>query len=203
MVFYVFILFTLIAVTVQGQPVNSLQSVQVAAQLARRIVSDAGRGTILTLMHGTEFDGFPFGIMEYYSDKCNDNGNLLLFMSDLQLSAKNMHGNSKKIGFTINALKDYNPSYGNHSTPVQQPRFTLFGNIKSVPESKSEESMKCFVQTHPEAKPWNSFHDFHFYEFQVQNMYYVGGFGGINYIGWIPAHIYRNAHPHKLLIQDN
>lgn len=47
-----------------------------------------------------------------------------------------MHGNSKKVGFTINALKDYNPSYGNHSTSVQQPRFTLFGNIKSVPESK-------------------------------------------------------------------
>jgi len=35
-----------------------------------------------------EFSGFPFGIMEYYSDKCTPNGNLLLFMSDLQVSYK-------------------------------------------------------------------------------------------------------------------
>lgn len=52
------------------------------------------------------------------------------------MSTRNMHANSEKVGFTINALKEYNPPYRNHSTPVQQPRFTLFGNIKSVPESK-------------------------------------------------------------------
>lgn len=53
--------------------------------------------------------------------------------------------------------------------------------------------MDCFTKVHPEAKPWNSFHDFHFYEFHVKGMYYVGGFGGINYIGWIPVDIYQNA----------
>lgn len=84
------------------------QSQQVAASLARKVVSDAGmlytvleevwilslfsdhvgRGTILTLMDesvSSEFSGYPFGIMEYYSDKCSDDGNLLLFMSDLQV----------------------------------------------------------------------------------------------------------------------
>lgn len=35
----------------------------------------------------SEFSGFPFGIMEYYSDKCSDDGNLLLFMSDLQVTS--------------------------------------------------------------------------------------------------------------------
>lgn len=48
-----------------------------------------GRGHILTLMDDSvsnEFSEFPFGIMEYYSDKCTPNGNLLLFMSDLQVS---------------------------------------------------------------------------------------------------------------------
>lgn len=50
----------------------------------------SGRGTILTLMDesvSSEFSGFPFGIMEYYSDKCSDDGNLLLFMSDLQVTS--------------------------------------------------------------------------------------------------------------------
>ncbi|CAO3622104.1 unnamed protein product [Mucor hiemalis] len=182
------------------------QSQQVAASLARKVVSDAGRGTILTLMDesvSSEFSGYPFGIMEYYSDKCSDDGNLLLFMSDLQMSARNMHRNSKKVAFSVNSLKDYNPSWGNHSTPVEQPRFTLFGEIRSIPDS--EKSMECFSRVHPEAKPWNKFHDFNFYEFQVHGMYYVGGFGGINYIGWIPAKVYHNATPQtpsKLLRQD-
>lgn len=53
------------------------------------------------------------------------------------MSARNMlHGDLDKVAFTINALKDYNPVYGNHSTPVQQPRFTLFGKITKVPKSK-------------------------------------------------------------------
>ncbi|KAI7868675.1 pyridoxamine 5'-phosphate oxidase-domain-containing protein [Mucor mucedo] len=151
------VLFSLLLIVVTAQPVNTLQSIQVAAQLARKIVSDAGRGTILTLMDESvspEFSGFPFGIMEYYSDKCSEDGNLLLFMSDLQMSARNMHQDSERVGFTVNALKDYNPYFGNHSTPVQQPRFTLFGKMERVPESKSEEAMSCFTETHPEAKPW-------------------------------------------------
>lgn len=108
------ILFCLTVVHCQPTAVETYQSQQVAASLARKVVSDAGskkevyieysvvgkhvdlyyffrfagRGTILTLMDesvSSEFNGYPFGIMEYYSDKCSDDGNLLLFMSDLQV----------------------------------------------------------------------------------------------------------------------
>ncbi|KAI9475496.1 MAG: pyridoxamine 5'-phosphate oxidase-domain-containing protein [Benjaminiella poitrasii] len=137
---------------------TTYQTVEKAAELCRKIVSDSGRGHILTLMDKSvseEFEGFPFGIMEYYSDKCTPNGNLLLFMSSLQMSARNMHHHMDKVGFTVTALKDYNKPFGNHpSTPVQQPRFTLLGNITKVPESKSQLAMSCFANTHPEAKPW-------------------------------------------------
>jgi hypothetical protein len=27
----------------------------------------------------------------------------------------------------------------------------------------------------------------------VKGIYYIGGFGGINYIGWIPLEIYQNV----------
>ncbi|KAL0142644.1 pyridoxamine 5'-phosphate oxidase-domain-containing protein [Mucor lusitanicus] len=175
---------------------HTLQSIEAAAKLTRKIVSDAGRGHILTLMDESvskEFSGFPFGIMEYYSDKCTPNGNLLLFMSDLQMSARNMHKDSEKVAFTITALHDYNPGWNNHSTPVQQPRFTMFGRIERVPESKTEMAMDCFTKTHAEARPWKSFHDFNFYEFHVKGIYYVGGFGGLNYIGWIPLDLYQTA----------
>ncbi|OBZ84842.1 Protein CREG1 [Choanephora cucurbitarum] len=181
-----------------------LQSVETAAQLARRVVSDAGRGHIVTLMDASvssDLSGYPFAIMEYYSDECTkDTGNLLLFMSDLQLSARNMHHNANQMSFTITALKDYNRFYGNQSTPVQQPRFTLFGHVSRVPDSQSETAFECFIKTHPEAKPWNHFHDFRFYEFHVEKIYYVGGFGGLNYIGWIPIELYRKAHLHRQTI---
>jgi hypothetical protein len=51
----------------------------------------------------------------------------------------------------------------------------------------------------------HSFHDFNFYEFQVQGIYYVGGFGGINYIGWIPVDLYQKAGAatEKKLIHQN
>jgi hypothetical protein len=52
------------------------------------------------------------------------------------MSARNMHKNPDKVAFTVTALQDYNPGWNNHSTPVQQPRFTMFGNIERVPESK-------------------------------------------------------------------
>ncbi|KAI8640772.1 hypothetical protein BD408DRAFT_347348, partial [Parasitella parasitica] len=48
-----------------------------------------GRGRILTLTDDSvysDFAGFPFDIMEYYNNECTDNGDLLLYMSDLQVT---------------------------------------------------------------------------------------------------------------------
>ncbi|KAI7850837.1 hypothetical protein BDC45DRAFT_429573, partial [Circinella umbellata] len=116
--------------------VYSLQSVKEAAILARRIVKDAGVGTFLTKMQepGILEEGYPFGIMEYYSSDCTDHlqqpGDLLLYMSDLQMSVRNMHHDLDHVAFTIRALNVYdNPKLGNGSSLVESPRLTLFGNI--------------------------------------------------------------------------
>ncbi|KAI8646860.1 hypothetical protein BD408DRAFT_335823 [Parasitella parasitica] len=137
-ILYIFY-YLVVNVLSQENRVDTQQSIEAAAKLARKVVSDAGRGHILTIMDesvSNEFSGFPFGIMEYYSDKCTRNGNLLLFMSDLQMSARNMHRSMDKVAFTVTSLQDYNPGWHNRSTPVQQPRFTLFGNIERVSETK-------------------------------------------------------------------
>lgn len=36
----------------------------------------------------SDLNGYPFGIMEYYNENYFNNGNLLLYMSDLQVRAK-------------------------------------------------------------------------------------------------------------------
>ncbi|KAI8086486.1 pyridoxamine 5'-phosphate oxidase-domain-containing protein [Halteromyces radiatus] len=138
---------------------KATQDVITAAAMARRLVKDTGIGSMLTLMDADvneEFQGFPFGLMEYYADGCTeqDNGDLLLFMSDLQMNARNARHAEQKVGFTIRALKEYNDPIGNISTPVQQPRLTLVGEVDHLPESLRKQNMACFRQTHKEASAW-------------------------------------------------
>lgn len=48
-----------------------------------------------------------------------------------------MHRQPDKAAFTIRALTEYdNPKSGNKTTPVQSPRFTLFGRIGQVPQDR-------------------------------------------------------------------
>ncbi|KAI7850836.1 hypothetical protein BDC45DRAFT_517262 [Circinella umbellata] len=53
--------------------------------------------------------------------------------------------------------------------------------------------MTCFGEKHPEAKYWWGFNDFKFYVLHVKACYYVGGYGGMNYIGWLPMNEYRQV----------
>ncbi|SAM03378.1 hypothetical protein [Absidia glauca] len=187
---------------------KSDQDVNAAAALARQVVQDSGIGTMLTLVDSSvndQFEGYPFGLMEYYAEGCDnvDSGDLLLFMSDLQINARNAHHQNQKVGFTIRALKDYNKPFGNQSTPVQQPRFTLLGELVQMPRSLRKDNMKCFGQAHREAIFWERFHDFAFYRLEVKSIYYVGGFGGINYIGWIPLHLYQDSSNHIAFVRQD
>ncbi|KAI8335850.1 pyridoxamine 5'-phosphate oxidase-domain-containing protein [Chlamydoabsidia padenii] len=138
---------------------KSDQGVSAAASLARQVLKDTGIGTMLTLMDPSvndQFKNYPFGLMEYYAEGCAhiDSGDLLLFMSDLQINARNAHHQNQKVGFTIRALKDYNVPFGNISTPVQQPRFTLSGELIEMPRSLRKNNMECFGNTHQESKFW-------------------------------------------------
>lgn len=47
------------------------------------------------------------------------------------------------------------------------------------------------------------FHDFAFYRLEVKSIYYVGGFGGINYIGWIPLHLYQDSSNHVAFVRQD
>ncbi|ORZ12679.1 pyridoxamine 5'-phosphate oxidase-domain-containing protein [Absidia repens] len=184
------------------------QDVTTAASLARQVVEDTGLGTMLTLVDSSvneDFEGFPFGLMEYYADGCTaeDNGDLLLFMSNLQINSRNAQHQRQKIGFTIRSLKEINQPIGNTSTPVQQPRFTLLGELVQMPKSLRKHNMACFGKMHKEAKFWEQFHDFNFYRLEVQSIYYVGGFGGMNYIGWIPLDLYQKKDKRLPLLRQD
>jgi hypothetical protein len=84
---------------------------------------------------------------------------------------------------------------------MAEKRVALLGEISRTEDDEFETIKDCFVAKHPDAKSWlpdgkTPFHDFHFYRLRVKGIYYVGGFGGLHYIGWVPEETYRAVRAH-------
>ena len=91
----------------------------------------------------------------------------------------------------------------NHYSQAAMPRIALLGHIEIIhsdnptDNSTIEEFKNCFVSTHPDAAPWvpdvqGKIHDSHWARLVVEQAYWVGGFGNVAYIGWIPMDIWRS-----------
>ena len=82
-------------------------------------------------------------------------------------------------------------------SPAAHPRLALIGKLKTIDDSDEAARLKrCFTTRHPDAKLWtpgNKIHETYWVEFEVQSVYWIGGFGNVAYIGWIPKELYQNA----------
>ena len=83
------------------------------------------------------------------------------------------------------------------------PRVALIGYIEDIrPENVSnnstiEEIKDCFVSAHPDAASWvpdaqGKIHDSHWARLVVEQVYWVGGFGDVAYIGWVPKDTWQS-----------
>ncbi|KAF9537418.1 hypothetical protein EC957_008297 [Mortierella hygrophila] len=178
-----------------GESVQAMgETREQAAGLARNLVKNTGVGTLMSIMNSSQksaVEGYPFGSMDYYVDDCQDGGKPLMLLSHLQINVQNARS-SNQISLAIRKL----PGPGERGNPMVDPRVTLMGRLVPVEEAKQKKAEECFVAKHPEAKWWlpgAGFHDFKWYNFDIEEIYYIGGFGGIHYIGWIPVDTYYNA----------
>ncbi|KAF9579758.1 hypothetical protein BGW38_003858 [Lunasporangiospora selenospora] len=168
-----------------------------AAGLARDLIKNTGVGTLMSIMnaeqHGGVVEGYPFGSMDYYVDDCDDSGTPLMLLSHLQINVQNARTRNA-VSLAVRKL----PAPGERGNPMVDPRVTLMGRLVDVPADKQAKAEACFVAKHPEAKWWlpgAGFHDFKWYTLDIQEMYYIGGFGGIHYIGWIDVDAYYQSRP--------
>ncbi|KAG0043191.1 hypothetical protein BGZ83_011720 [Gryganskiella cystojenkinii] len=171
------------------------ETLEQAAGLARSLVQKTNIGTFMTVMNadrqGGRVEGYPFGSMDYYVDDCDEPGTPLLLLSHLQINVQNAR-TKNQVSLAIRKL----PAEGEHGNPMVDPRVTLLGRLVPVDKERHERAEACFVAKHPEAKWWlpgAGFHDFKWYNMAIDEIYYVGGFGGIHYIGWIDVATYYNA----------
>jgi len=66
-------------------------------------------------------------------------------------------------------------------------RVTLLGRLAPVEPAKRAAAEAAYLLKHPMAAEWIGFEDFQLYVMDVEDVYWVGGFGDGHYIGWVAA----------------
>ncbi|CAJ0650928.1 4291_t:CDS:10 [Entrophospora sp. SA101] len=163
-----------------------------AARIARNLVNETGYGTLVTIMSENEdhMKGYPIGLLEYLSDDCPSTGDPLLLLSHVQLNVRNAFDDGLRASLSIRKLSSKKSFF-----PFAEPRLNLFGKITRVNESEENDVKNCYLEKHPKARYWlpGKVHSFHFYRFKVQDIYFIGGFGGLHYIGFIEEKLYHET----------
>ncbi|KAF9051119.1 hypothetical protein BDZ89DRAFT_525490 [Hymenopellis radicata] len=145
--------------------------------------------------------GYPFSMQEYYAS-CLRNGSLSLLFLPISRHSRNILASESRI---------VSISITSEIPAAHLPRVSLLGNITVFKESSEmgqlTEIKECYLSAHPDSKKWlpglpGGAHVSYWARFDPQSVYFVGGFGGRHYIGFIPLYIYQAATPRpSLLVQ--
>lgn len=185
---------------------------QEAASVARTLVLRESLTNVNTFKSTRHLDGsvtkVPVSTMEYYAD-CDNDGNPYWLVVDVGSTYQNiLQGSDLSMTIRVGdhpANDDVDPNYpgGIAASPAGSPRLNLFGRLTNVTFDNFLDQVKleaCFVKRHPDSKFWLpsnklSPHATHWAKFVVDDVYFVGGFGGRAYIGEIHNDTYHNASP--------
>src|ERR1700721_4319044 len=153
------------------------------AERARTLVYLNRVGSLSTLSRKQQ--GFPFGsVMPYGLD---DHANPVFLISSMAMHTQNVQSDPRSSLLVTQA-----DTIGD---PLGASRVTLLGNILPVPESELPAARKLYLARHANSKYWVDFDDFSFYQMNVVDVYYVGGFG---VMGWVSASEYYSGQPDPL-----
>ncbi|KAK9474720.1 pyridoxamine 5'-phosphate oxidase-domain-containing protein [Dipodascopsis tothii] len=170
-------------------PTSRRPTVEEAAFQARDLLHRESTADMNTVYQTGELAGSAIGLMEYYAD-CSDDGSLTLLMVEIGHSYNNWVDGSP-VSFSIREQKPISFS------PASEARMSLTGNLSFIEgEDSIVSAEKCFLHRHPDARGWlpgNRIHKTAFMKFDVDYVYWLGGFGNVAYIGEIPIDLYKNA----------
>ncbi|MCH9650000.1 MAG: DUF2470 domain-containing protein [Deltaproteobacteria bacterium] len=151
------------------------------AERVRTLLEAHRVGTLSS--HSAKFSGFPFGsVMPYALDAA---GNPLLLISAMAMHTQNLRQNSRA------SLLVAQDSVGRD--PLGAARVTLLGTAERLNEDS--EVRERYLAWHENASYWVDFKDFSFFRLQVEEVYYVGGFG---VMGWVPGQEFAASLPDPL-----
>ncbi|ODQ52086.1 hypothetical protein SAICODRAFT_8304 [Saitoella complicata NRRL Y-17804] len=139
--------------------------------------------------HGS-LEGYPMATMEYFAstEECLEDGggDPIFLMSPLQAALQNVFEDNR-VSLGVRSPQPQS------SLPIVDARFSLVGKLEPLNETMAELVKPCYMRAHPEAKWAYAAHDFKYWVLRVDEVYYVGGFGGEHYIGWIDQETWGSA----------
>jgi putative heme iron utilization protein len=153
------------------------------AERARTLVEVARSGALSTLSR--RHPGHPFGsVMPYAPD---ERGRPLVLVSGMAMHTRNLEDDPRA------SLLVTQP--GRTEDPLAAARATLVGEARRLDASDLPAARTRYLQRHPEAAAWVDFDDFAFWRLEVAEVYFVGGFAAMD---WVGAEVYAGARPDPL-----
>jgi putative heme iron utilization protein len=122
-------------------------------------------------------DGTPFTSLVPYA--LDSEGRPIIFISELAIHTKNLN---KKSSCSLMVSEIDNKDLFNSA------RLTYMGEMKKVPKSEIDKAKKAYLIKYPDAEYLLDLEDFSFYYLEIKKIYYIGGFGDIN---WIELNEYK------------
>jgi len=152
------------------------------AERARTLAHLGRTGTLATLSR--KHPGHPFAsVMPYAPD---ERGRPLMLVSSMAMHTQNLVADARA------SLLVAQPTAGD---PLAAGRLTLMGEARAVPRAESDGARAAYLARHASASYWVDFDDFGFWRLEPGDLYFVGGFGAMD---WVSAAEYMAAEPDPL-----
>ncbi|HEY7204472.1 MAG TPA: DUF2470 domain-containing protein [Methylomirabilota bacterium] len=163
-----------------GAPESSAPEPSFAEQ-ARTLLHVGRTGTLGTLSR--RHPGHPFvSVMPYAPD---DRGRPLFLISTLAMHTQNLEADPRASLLVAQAGDD----------PLALARVTLMGRGRRLTAEDRAGAREAYLTRHPSAIHWVDFDDFAFWRLDLSDVYYVGGFGAMD---WLTVPGYETSGPDPL-----
>lgn len=153
------------------------------AERARTLVDRARAGTLSTLSR--RHPGHPFGSLMPYA--VDGSGRPLFLISTLAMHTRNLEADPRASLFVAESTAA--------EDPLAAGRVTLMGTASRAPSAEVADARLAYLARHPNASNWVDFEDFSFWRLQILDVYWVGGFGAMD---WLAVPDYAAARPDPL-----
>ena len=153
------------------------------AERVRTLVYRNLTGTLSTV--SKKHPGVPFGSLMPYG--LDEKGRPTFLISTMAVHTHNVSGDPKASLFVSQADAG--------GEPLNASRVTLMGIVNKVPDAELEGVRERYLARYNNASYWVDFDDFSFYRLEIEDIYFVGGFGAM---GWVTVEDYYSAEPDPL-----
>jgi putative heme iron utilization protein len=154
------------------------------AERARTLMERARTGTLSTLSR--RHPGHPFGSLMPYA--VEESGRPLFLISTLAMHTRNLEADPRASLFVAESTAA--------EDPLAVGRVTVMGSAGRVPSPEVAGARAAYLERHPNASNWVDFEDFSFWRLEILDVYWVGGFGAMD---WLEVRDYAAARPDPLV----